>query len=249
MSSNYVLPARFIIKVVMAMLLGERRSFKKDSVIALSGEHPPLRIIEPENIPQTGPCLILMNHYSRPGYIPIWSAFSISSLFPMESHWLMTTAWTSPNKYWDPIKRRLTRVLFTSICRVYGFIPMPPDPREVTDRAMAVRNLMALARLNLPIAIGLAPEGQDFPGAVLGSPPPGTGRLLEQLFKTILHVIPVGVYEENDQQVIHFGKPILLKLRNYSSNEEKDRDISTQVMRAIACLLPGNLRGEFNLEK
>jgi 1-acyl-sn-glycerol-3-phosphate acyltransferase len=252
MLSNYVLPPRFIIKVVTAMLLGDRRSFKKDSVFALSGEHPPLKIIEPENIPQTGPCLILMNHYSRPGYIPIWSAFSISSLLPMESHWLMTTAWTSPNKFWDAIKRRLTRIVFTSICRVYGFIPMPPmppDPREVTDRAMAVRSLMALARLNLPIAIGLAPEGQDFPGAVLGSPPSGTGRLLEQLFKTILQVIPVGVYEENDQQVIHLGRPFLLKLKDYSSNEEKDRDISTQVMRAIACLLPGNLRGEFNPEK
>jgi hypothetical protein len=252
MSSKYVLPARFIIKVVTAMLLGDRRSFKKDSVIALSGEHPPLKIIEPDNIPQTGSCLILMNHYSRPGYIPIWSGFSISSLLPMESHWLMTTAWTSPNKFWDPIKRRLTRILFTSICRVYGFIPMPPmppDPREITDRAMAVRSLMALARLNLPIAIGLAPEGQDFPGAVLGSPPPGTGRLLEQLFKTNHQVFPVGVYEENDQQVIHFGRPILLKLKDYSSNEEKDVDISKQVMRAIACLLPGNLRGEFNPEK
>ena len=250
MSSSYVLPARFITKAVTAMLLGDRRSFKKDSVIALSGEHPPLKIIEQNNIPRTGPCLILMNHYSRPGYIPIWSGFSISSLLPMESHWLMTYAWTSPNKFWDPIKRRVTRILFTSICRVYGFIPMPPmppDPREITDRAMAVRSLMALARLNLPIAIGLAPEGRDFPGAVLGSPPPGMGRLLEQLVKTINQVIPVGVYEEDGQQVLHFGKPMVIKLKEYSNNEEKDRDISTQVMRAIACLLPERLRGEFGI--
>ncbi len=249
MLPKYDLSARYIIQVITAMVLRDRRSFKTDSRLALSGKHPPLKIIEEENIPQAGPCLILMNHYSRPGYIPIWSAFTISSLLPMESHWLMTYAWTSPNKFWDTYKRRLTRIVFTSICRVYGFIPMPPmppDPREITERALAVRSLMALVRQNLPIAIGLAPEGRDFLNAVLGWPPSGTGRLMEQLFKNIENVIPVGVYEENDQQVIHFGKPISLKIKEYSSNEEKDSDISEQVMRAIACLLPEYLRGDFS---
>ncbi len=249
MLPKYVLPARFIIQAITAIILRDRRSFKNDARLALSGKHPPLKIIGKENIPQAGPCLILMNHYSRPGYIPIWSAFSISSLLPMESHWLMTYAWTSPNKFWDTYKRRLTRIVFTSICRVYGFIPMPPmppDPREVTERALAVRSLMALARRNLPIAIGMAPEGRDFPNAVLGWPPSGTGRLLEQLFKTIENVIPVGVYEENDQQVVHFGKPILLKKKEYSNDEEEDSDISGQVMKAIASLLPEHLRGDFD---
>ena len=168
------------------MLLSRQAFFSGGCPIGLIRRASTIKIIGKENIPPTGPCLILMNHYSRPGYIPIWSAFSISSLLPMESHWLMTYAWTSPNKFWDPIKRRLTRILFTSICRVYGFIPMPPmppDPREVTDRAMAVRSLMALARQNLPIAIGMAPEGRDFPGAVLGIPPSGMGRLLELSLK------------------------------------------------------------------
>lgn len=252
MSSKYVLPTKFIFKIIAAIVLKGRRSFREDAQLALSGEHPQLNIIGKENIPQTGPCLILMNHYARPGYIPIWSAFSISSLLPMESHWLMTYAWTSPNKFWDTFERRLTRILFTSICRVYGFIPMPPmppDPREITDRALAVHSLVALARQNLPVAIGMAPEGQDFPGAILGWPPSGMGRLLEQLFKTIDRVIPVGVYEENDQQVIHFGKPISLKISEYASNEEKDSKISNQVMRAIARLLPDRLRGEFSSDK
>ena len=251
MSSKYILPKEFISKVIAAIVLNGRRSFKCDAKLALSGEHPPLIIFGKENIPQAGPCLILMNHYSRPGYIPIWSAFAISSLLPMESHWLMTYAWTSPNKFWDTFKRRLTRILFTSICRVYGFIPMPPmppDPREIFDRAMAVRSLMALARQKLPIAIGLAPEGQDFPGAALGWPPAGTGRLLVQLFNTIERVIPVGVYEENDQQVIHFGKPISINIKEYSSNEEKDRNIANQVMCAIALLLPESMRGEFSAD-
>jgi len=250
--SKYSLPIKFIFKVIVAIVLNGRRSFRKDAQLALSGQHPQCNIIGKENIPPAGPCLILMNHYSRPGYIPIWSAFAISSLLPMESHWLMTYAWTSPNKFWDTFERRLTRILFTSICRVYGFIPMPPmppDPREISDRAMAVRSLMALARQNLPIAIGMAPEGQDFPGAVLGKPPSGMGRLLEQLFKYIDNVIPVGVYEENNQQVIHFGEPISFKMSEYASNEERDNELSGQVMRAIACLLPERLRGEFSSDK
>jgi 1-acyl-sn-glycerol-3-phosphate acyltransferase len=247
-SSKYSLPTKFVYKVVMAILLNSKRSFKEDARLALSGKHPQLKVIGKENIPPAGPCLILMNHYSRPGYIPIWSAFSISSLLPMESHWLMTYAWTSPNKFWDTYKRRLTRILFTSICKVYGFIPMPPmppDPREVIDRAMAVRTLMALVRQNNPIAIGMAPEGRDFPDAVLGRPPFGMGRLLEQLAKYINNVIPVGVYEEKDLQVIHFGVPISLKIKGDWSNEEKDYELSDQVMCAIAALLPDRLRGEF----
>ena len=251
-SSNYTLPSNFIFKVITAIILNNQHSFREDARLALSGDHPPLKILGEENIPQSGPCLILMNHYSRPGYIPIWSAFAIAANLPMQSQWLMTYAWTSPNKYWDPLKRRLTRILFTAICRVYGFIPMPPmppDPREITDRAMAVRSLMALARQKLPIAIGLAPEGRDFPGASLGWPPPGMGRLMEQLFNSIDRAIPVGVYEEEDQQVLHFGKPIALKVREYSSNKAKDDDISAQVMGAIARLLPENLRGEFSSDK
>ena len=250
--SKYTLPTKFIFTVIAAIVLNGRRSFKKDAQLALSGEHPPLKILGEENIPRSGPCLILMNHYSRPGYIPIWSGFAIAANLPMQSRWLMTYAWTSSNKIWDPVKRRLTRILFTAICRVYGFIPMPsmpPDPREIADRAMAVRSLMALARHKLPIAIGMAPEGRDFPAAALGSPPPGMGRLLEQLFKSIHRAIPVGVYEENDLQVIHFGKPIALKVQEYSSNEEKDNDISAQVMGAIARLLPKNMRGEFSSDK
>jgi len=251
-SPKYILPTQFIFKVVTAILLNSRRSFKEDAQLALSGEHPSLKILGEENIPPSGPCLILMNHYARAGYIPIWSAFAIAANLPMQSHWLMTYAWTSPNKLWDPFKRRLTRILFTAICRVYGFIPMPPmppDPREITDRTLAVRNLMTLVRQKLPITIGLAPEGRDFPGAALGWPPSGTGRLLEQLFKSIDRVIPVGVYEEDDQQVIHFGKPIVLMVKEYSSNEDKDNNISAQVMGAIAGLLPERLRGEFSSDK
>lgn len=245
---TYNLPPQFIFKVLTAILFGRQRSFHSDSKLVFASTHPPMQVLGRENIPQTGPCLVLMNHYSRPGYMPIWSAFAISSLLPMESRWLMTSAWTSPNKLWDPFKRRLTSVLFNAISRVYGFIPMPPmppDPREVARRADAVRRLMSLARQQLPIAIGLAPEGRDFPEAKLGWPPPGMGRLLEQLTKSIPLMIPVGVYETKANQVIHFGVPVTLHVLEYSSSEEKDAHLSSQVMYAIAQLLPQSLRGEF----
>ncbi len=209
--------------------------------------HPALIIMEVENIPKSRPCLILMNHYSRPSYIPFWLTFAISSALPMESRWLMTSAWTSPNKTWNLVKKNVTKIIFTAIARVYGFInmpPMPPDPRETTERALAVRKLLELARQRLPIAIGMAPEGRDYPHTVLGWPPSGTGRLLEQLNRYIEKFVPVGVYEENDQLVVNFGPPISLNDK-YQNSDEKDIEISHHIMHSIACLLPERLRGEF----
>jgi hypothetical protein len=244
----YHLPPQFIFKVLSAILLRQERSFREDAQLALSSTHPPIQVLGDLNIPRSAPCLVLMNHYTRPGYMPIWSVFAIASLLPMPSRWLMTSAWTSPNKFWDPIKRRLTSLFFNAISRVYGFIPMPPmppDPREVAQRANAVHRLVSLARQQLPLAIGIAPEGRDFPGAKLGWPPPGMGRLLQQLYTPIPLMIPVGVYEKGNRQVIHFGSPITLKIRDYASNADKDSHLSSQVMTAIAALLPQHLRGEF----
>jgi hypothetical protein len=244
----YQLSPQFIFRVLSAILLRQQHSFHDDAQLALSSTHPLIQVLGDQNIPRSAPCLVLMNHYSRPGYMPIWSAFAIASLLPMPSRWLMTSAWTSPNKLWDPFKRRLTSLFFNAISRVYGFIPMPPmppDPREVAQRTHAVHRLVSLARQQLPIAIGIAPEGRDFPGAKLGWPPPGMGRLLEQLYRSIPLMIPVGVYEEGNRQIIHFGPPITLKVREYASNEEKDFHLSSQVMAAIAALLPQHLRGEF----
>ena len=246
---SFHLHPQFIFTVLSAIVFRQQRSFRNDAKLVLSAPHPPIQVLGRQNIPQSAPCLLLMNHYSRPEYMPIWSAFAISSLLPMESRWLMTSAWTSPNKLWDPYKRRLTSMLFNAISRVYGFIPMPPmspDPREVAQRAAAVHRLMSLARQQLPIAIGIAPEGRDFPGAKLGWPPPGMGRLLELLFSLNPLIVPVGVYEKDNSLVLRFGKPVALLIQSkYPDNEEKDCQISAQVMRAIAVLLPPSLCGEF----
>lgn len=246
---TFRLHPRFVLKVFFANIFRQKRSFLGDTKLALSFPHPPIQILGRQNIPQSAPCLLLMNHYSRPGCLALWPVFAICSLLPMESCWLMTSHWTSPNKIWNPFKRRLTSLVFNAISRVYGFIlmpPMPPDPREVAQRANAVRRLVSLARQQLPLAIGIAPEGRDFPGAKLGWPPPGMGRLLEQLSTSIPLLIPIGVYEQENCLVIHFGQPINLQInKTYANNEEKDLHLSAQVMNAIASLLPPALRGEF----
>jgi 1-acyl-sn-glycerol-3-phosphate acyltransferase len=245
---TYRLPLTYIASVLYALIFHQKRSFKADSHLALSGRHSPIIVKGRNHIPKTGPYLILMNHYSRPGFIPYWSAFAIASQLNLESHWLMTSAWTSPNEYWNFIKRRVTRVLFTAVCRVYDFIPMPPmppDPRESMDRALAVRDLLQLARHAKPLAIGMAPEGRDFPGAVLGQPPTGMGRLLAQLSALIKQTIPVGVYEEDGALHISFGQPLIFTNTNSPSKQELDEIISREVMTAIARLLPIHLRGNY----
>jgi len=245
---TYRLPFTYIVSIFRALILHQKRSFKADSHLALAGRHPPIIVKGKNHIPKTGPYLVLMNHYSRLGFIPYWSAFAIAAQLNLESRWLMTSAWTSPNKYWNFIKRRVTRVLFSAVCRVYGFIPMPPmppNPQESMDRALAVRDLLQLAHHAKYLAIGMAPEGRDFPGAVLGQPPPGMGRLLAQLSTLVKQAIPVGVYEEDEALHIHFGQPLNLKNTNPASKKELDEMVSCEVMTAIAKLLPTHLRGNY----
>ena len=49
------------------------------------------------------------------------------------------------------------------------------------NAGLAVRRLFAYARSTPNPILGLAPEGMDLPGGILGWPPPGGGRVMLQL--------------------------------------------------------------------
>jgi hypothetical protein len=122
---------------------------------------------------------------------------------------------------------------------------MPPDPKEVNERSLAVREVIKYVKGSDFPVVGLAPEGRDSEGAVLQPPPPGAGRFIAHLCRLGLRILPVGVYEEESLFCLHFGEVYSLNIDDGVSKDVLDDWVSSTVMQAISRLLPEGLRGEY----
>ena len=165
MPSGLSLPEGLLSRLGLALLTGELRSFRTDATRCISRLQPPLKIYGTENIPQSGPGLVTTNHYTRPGLRAWWLALAVSSAVPAEIHWLITSAWTYPDRLRSATITPLSRWILKRLAQIYHFTampPMPPNPAETLERAAAVRRVLRYARLNERPLIGLAPEGGDF---------------------------------------------------------------------------------------
>ena len=221
-----------------------RRSFRQDA-LHLSTDLP-LKVQGIENIPLTGPALIVMNHYHRPGFQAFWISLAISAVVPAEIHWTMTGAWTNDGTPGAWLRALLSPHILPRLARLYGFTsmpPMPPRPFETAAGAASVRHLLGAARQKPAPILGLAPEGQDNPTGGLMRPHPGVGRLLALIAGMGYLFIPVGVVEDDRHLWLNFGSGFHLTIPAGLPPDELDHTAADQVMHSIARLLPGELRG------
>jgi len=249
MSVVYRTPGLLLIRFGVDALIARRRSFKRDSQACINSHHPPLQVLGTQHIPHRGPCLILINHYYRRGFPIWWLVMGVSSVLPADARWVMTSEWTAPGKWYEPIKGMFSRFMLSRVARVYDFWSMPPMPPRAGDveaRARAVRRVLtSLDRMEKPV-LCLAPEGSDMPDGKLGMPPPGVGRFLMLLGARGLPIQPVGGWEtEEGALCIRFGESFELRVPRGLTPEEKDRRGAEEVMRRLAGTLPLHLRGEF----
>jgi hypothetical protein len=241
-------PPLLFLRIAWAALTGRRRSFRGDALEAMRSLKPSPVILGGEHIPMQGPCLVTANHYWHPDFRAWWLALIISASVPLEMHWIVTSGWRSPG-----LLGPLSRWAFPRGAAVWGFTsmpPIPPAPEEVEARARAVRHALEYARHAPAPVIGLVPEGHDLPGGVLGEPPSGVGRFIWLLSQYCTAIIPVGVcFEAGASQPapleVRFGPAYSLRLPPGLSSDERDTLVSEQVMRAIAPLLPPELRGPY----
>jgi 1-acyl-sn-glycerol-3-phosphate acyltransferase len=244
-------------QLALSALTGRQRSFVSDARRA-SAHLPALpQLIGAERIPARGPCLVVCNHYTRPGFGAWWLVLMLSHAIaghraagaPRAIHWVMAEAWTYPDSPWrEAILTPATRWAFRRVAHTYGFIPMPPmppRPQEMAARAAAVLRATRLARTLAQSEgmLGLAPEGGDVPGG-LGQPPPGAGQFMALLAGAGLPVLPAGVFEAAGRLVLSFGPPFVPDVPR--ARAERDGAVSAQVMAAIGRQVPGEytcLRG------
>ena len=251
MLPSYPLPWRVFLGILWSITRGERRSFRLDAVRCMAQADLPLQVEGSQHIPTSGPAVIALNHYSRPGFSAWWIALAVNAQVPVEMHWTMTAAWTFTGSLSSWALAEISLRLFPHIAEVYGFTampPMPPRPFEQAARAQAVRRALAAAKAQPPPIFGMAPEGQDNPGGVLMRPHPGAGRFLYHLARLGYPIYPVGVYEEMGSLCLSFGSPFHLRLPPGLSKDTVDHDASQWVMQAIARQLPCRLRGEFGAD-
>lgn len=242
MPLRYPFPWRLAFPLFWDALRVGSRSFQADARTCVNLLTPPLKIINPENIPTHGPSLLIANHYSRPGFQAWWIALAISAVVPMKVHWLMTNAWT----FLGPLTP-LSQWALNRIARVYEFTtspPMPPKPKDVNARAIAVRRILEISR-SPDAVIALAPEGRDHPGGILGTFPPGVGRFIEKLAVHCQPIVSIGVYENEQSLCLNFGSSFELNPAPQRSAEIRDLVTSQQVAVALARQLPPHLRGEY----
>ena len=93
--------------------------------------------------------------------------------------------------------------------------------------------------------VGLAPEGGDTPGGVLGALPPGVGRFIYLLSQDCPQILPAGIWTENGRIQLKFGPPYRLDIPDGLSAVERDSLVGKTIMHHIAELLPDHLRGEY----
>ncbi len=187
--------------------------------------------------------LITVNHFHAPDFQAWWFVILVSAILPKPIHWVVTSGWT--NSGW---LTGFTHWLFPIGARLLGFTAMPampPDPLDIEARAAAVMRVMHFARHAAQPVIGMAPEGRDFPGGVLGSLPSGVGRFLYLLSQCCQLILPVGVWKESGMIYVKFGEPYRLDVPGGLSSHDRDQLVGNIVMRAIAQCLPFRLRGEY----
>ncbi len=230
------------------MILLRHRNFQKDAQDCIAELTPPLKITGKDNIPSNGGYVITINHYHRPGFAAQWMAIAISSVIPLDIHWIITGELTYPGKWYAPLGMILSRFLLKRGASVYGFTTMPPMPPRVKDveaRAASVRAVLDFASQNKDAIIGLAPEGGDQVGGVLTMPASGAGRFGLLLAAQGLRFEPVGIYESYGELYLRFGKAYDLNIEDRLSSDEKDKRAARMMMEHIAPLLPLHLRGMF----
>ena len=251
MPPRYPILWNLLFRLVIDGFADRRRSFGPDARACVAKLKPPLLVYGEEHIPACGLCLVTFNHYSRPGFQAWWLALAISAVLPYEVLWTVTAAWTFPDRLRARWLTPLTRHLFQRVADVYGFIsmpPMPPDPGEVMERARSVRRVLSYIQKADHLVIGLAPEGRDFEGGRLGSPPVGAGRFMLHLSDLGMQILPLGAYEADGRFCIRIGPAYQLEVPVGLPNMERDRCASRIVMSHIACLLPIYLRGQYSSE-
>ncbi|MCD6554419.1 MAG: 1-acyl-sn-glycerol-3-phosphate acyltransferase [Chloroflexi bacterium] len=186
-----------------------------------------LRVFGRENVPASGPLIVVCNHISH------FDALLLVALLPWPIESIaVADLWQVPVTGW--------------FIRLYGAIPLH---RGEGDRAALRAALDVLARGDV---LGIAPEGYIVPGAALVRPQPGAAYLA---LRSKVPLLPVGIagteralenlkHGRRTEVTVRIGEPFMLSPVE-GPRRERLRRASDEIMEHIAALLPVAYRGVY----
>lgn len=236
------------VSIAFSLVTGAPRSLVRDARAFICRLQPPLQQHGAPPGPTSSGYVVVANHYHSTTFRSWWIALALTAALGEEVHWVMSDAWTYPDRLRSRLITPATRRVFRRLARLYGFTsmaPMPPRPWELEDRARSVREVLHYIRHTERPVLGLVPEGGDSPDGAMMAPPDGVGRFLALIAQSGLRILPVGVYEADGCLHLHWGSPIDALPSGSGCASERDRRTSTAVMQAIAACVPASLRGPY----
>lgn len=213
-----------------------RRSLLADCRAMVSRVEPPPLVDGAHLIPAAGPLVVAANHYQRRGLWIAWPGALITVAVATRRDetlcWLVTGGlrWMQWRDAGPEVPG--TRRLFRRVASTYGMTALPLTGRM--ERAAAIRSW--LDRAEEARALGVFPEGLAGGSGGLRAPERGFDVLCHVLARSSVPFLPCGVFEREGRLHVYFGEPVCAR--------EGD-----EVMRAIAQLLPPDLRGAYAQEE
>lgn len=237
----YPFPWPILFPFIFADLTGRRRSFRGDARRMMAALPSAPLVLGAQQV--TPPCLIVVNHYTRPGLPAWWLALAVSAALPFELHWVVAAAWRKPGFVGRVLTEPISRRVMQGVERVYGLTttpPMPPIPEDTAERAAAVKRVLNTVRRSDCPAVGLAPEGGDFatPGQV-AELWPGVGRFVLHLTGLGLRLYPAALDEPGGRLRLRFGAACNLDAPVELPVDERDRWARCEIRERMQALLKG----------
>ena len=184
-----------------------------------------------ENVPLTGPLILVANHVHV--LDPIFLAFSLS-------RWITFVA-----------KEELFRSLFLRLwVRWAGALPLQRDGK-VVEKTRILESARKV--LDKGLILGMFPEGGRSHDGKLRRGKPGSAVIAS---KTDVPLLPVGIAGtdkihgiswlwKRPRIVVNIGKPFKLPPTNNKISKSQMQLLTTQLMREIAALLPPECQGTY----
>jgi hypothetical protein len=248
-SDGYDLPNSMMARALFAFFTRRRRNTWRDATTLVNGMDPQPVVQGISNVPQSGPFVIMPNHYERKDKVWVgWGAMVITAAIARERdvrnvpmiRWVMTDTWA--DCFIGPIhvSPGLLGWVLQGFSDVYGIIRMPAHdlPDHDARRAqsgMALRQM--LKALDKGQIVAVHPEAGGFETMI--EPKPGAGRVLSAFDRRGVPIIPVGVFEQDGRLPVRFGS----RMEQGTLARLDDATAGRTAMTTIAALVPPANRG------
>jgi 1-acyl-sn-glycerol-3-phosphate acyltransferase len=238
----YRFPAGFAIPWLITQLAGRSRSLGRDAERVLASISPAPRVEGADHIPQSGPVILVMNHYERPGLRVWWPAFLVSRQVWHTRHQDPPVRWMITDRFYryhlGPLLVPSAPVLWllSRVASAYGLVVVPRRGEERGGRARALLRARAALHADGGV-IGLTPDPEGDGARALGRAWRNVGASVAALSGGSIPVLPVAVFEdERGALVARFGDPAPFSAPEGSRAERAA--LAGRLMELLEALLP-----------